>query len=361
MKGLLVVAGVVVATFLTIAQFGTAGWDRPPILAQQHGFRGTGMDQIQSKAEAAEIKAANQAPEVPDAPSAEGEKAGATYQNVQVLKDVSVEQFNNIMTQMTQWVSPEQGCTYCHNTENMASDDLYQKKVARKMLQMVQHINSTWKDKHVHDAGVNCYTCHRGQPVPKNIWFDNKGLTAKGLTVARNNGQNMASADVGLSSLPYNTLAEFLSKKDVDDAAIRVEPDDVLPAGRGKPIQDAEKTYGLMMHMSQSLGVNCTYCHNTRALSNWEQSTPQRVTAWYGIRMVRDINQDYLETLKAEFPPNRLGPTGDVPKVGCGTCHNGQPKPLNGANVVEKFPELTKVSASEGNAAKDQQPASPPK
>ena len=56
-----IVAGVV-ALFLTIAQFGTAGWTRPPMLNQQHGFRGTGMDVIQTKAGAAEIKAANVAP-----------------------------------------------------------------------------------------------------------------------------------------------------------------------------------------------------------------------------------------------------------------------------------------------------------
>ncbi len=65
MKTLLVVAGAVVALFLTIAQFGTAGWTKPPILAQQHGFRGTGMDQIQTKSGAAALKAANIAPAYP--------------------------------------------------------------------------------------------------------------------------------------------------------------------------------------------------------------------------------------------------------------------------------------------------------
>ena len=52
-----------------------------------------------------------------------------------------------------------------------------------------------------------------------------------------------------------------------------------------------------MMHISTALGVNCTYCHNTRAFYSWEESTPQRVTAWYGIRMVRDINNNYIGPL----------------------------------------------------------------
>ncbi|GMA79430.1 hypothetical protein GCM10025880_58470 [Methylorubrum aminovorans] len=256
-----------------------------------------------------------------------------------------MEEFNRLMTSMTEWVSPEQGCTYCHNTENMADDSLYQKQVARRMIQMVQHINTTWKEKHVGEAGVNCYTCHRGQPVPTNIWFQNPGPNYKTGFIARNNGQNMASPSVGLASLPYDTLSEFFGKKDVDENLIRVNATTALPESKGKPIQAAEKTYGLMMHMSSSLGVNCTYCHNTRAISNWEQSTPQRTLAWHAIRMVRDLNGDYIEPLTSTFPANRLGPTGDAPKLNCATCHNGQSKPLAGAHVIETYPELAKSTA----------------
>ncbi len=31
-----------------------------------------------------------------------------------------------------------------------------------------------------------------------------------------------------------------------------------------------------MMHMSQGLGVNCNFCHNSRNFSDWSQSMPQR-------------------------------------------------------------------------------------
>ena len=57
-----------------------------------------------------------------------------------------------------------------------------------------------------------------------------------------------------------------------------------------------------MISMSQALGVNCTYCHNSRSFAVWDASTPKRTTAWYGIRMARDLNNDYLVPLTATFP-----------------------------------------------------------
>ena len=353
MKGFFVVAGTVLVVFLTIAMFGTSGWTSPPIVHQQNGPAGSGMHQIHTVKQAAELKAENQAPTPPEPASADGDKAGTTYQNVKVLKDLSTEQFNRLMTSMTEWVAPEQGCTFCHNPENMADDSLYQKKVTRRMLEMVQYINTDWKEKHVGEAGVTCYTCHRGNPVPKNIWFENTGQTFKHGVVTGKPGVYVASFDAGATSVPYQRLADFLAKKDIDDKAIEVEPNQALPDGKGKSIMDAEATFGLMMHISKSLGVNCTYCHNTQQLSSWPKSTPARKTAQNGIRMVRDLNTDYLEPLKAELPPNRLGPDGDVPKIGCATCHNGQSKPLGGAHVVEAYPELARKSA----AASDAKPA----
>ena len=95
-----------------------------------------------------------------------------------------------------------------------------------------------------------------------------------------------------------------------------------------------------MVHMSESLGVNCTYCHNTRNFQGWEESRPQRVTSWYGIRMARDLNNDYMEPLTKTFPEHRLGPKGDVAKVNCTTCHQGAFKPLYGAAMAKDYPEL---------------------
>jgi photosynthetic reaction center cytochrome c subunit len=101
-----------------------------------------------------------------------------------------------------------------------------------------------------------------------------------------------------------------------------------------------------MMHMSDSLGVNCTFCHNTRNFASWTEAPPQRVTAWHGIRMARDLNNAYMEPLTGVFPENRLGPKGDVAKVNCATCHQGAWKPLYGAAMAKGHPELLKVAAA---------------
>jgi photosynthetic reaction center cytochrome c subunit len=96
-----------------------------------------------------------------------------------------------------------------------------------------------------------------------------------------------------------------------------------------------------MIHMSEGLGVNCTYCHNSRAFASWEQSPPQRVTAWHGIRMVQALNAGFLDPLRPTYPASRLGPTGDAPKANCATCHQGAYKPLYGAPLAKDHPELT--------------------
>ena len=101
-----------------------------------------------------------------------------------------------------------------------------------------------------------------------------------------------------------------------------------------------------MVYMSESLGVNCTFCHNSRAFSNWAQSTPQRVTAWHGIQMARDLNASYLDPLSSVFPAYRLGPNHDSAKVGCATCHQGVNKPLYGVSMAKDYPELGGVAAA---------------
>ncbi|MAU98955.1 MAG: hypothetical protein CMP81_24245, partial [Fulvimarina sp.] len=100
--------------------------------------------------------------------------ASEVYQNVQVLGGLTDAEFPRLMLAITEWVSPEQGCEYCHNLsseQGFADDGLYTKVVARSMLQMVRHINSNWPE-HVAPSGVTCYTCHRGENVPADSWYD---------------------------------------------------------------------------------------------------------------------------------------------------------------------------------------------
>lgn len=151
----------------------------------------------------------------------------------------------------------------------------------------------------------------------------------------------MPGTAVGLSSLPGDPFSPFL----LGNEPIRVNGNTALATSGGparSPLQHAERTYGLMIHISKSLGVNCTYCHNTQSMQSWSLSTPQRVTAWHGIRLVRDLNQQYLtaDPLIQIFPDNRRGPMGDVAKVNCATCHQGAYKPLYGSHLARYYPAV---------------------
>jgi photosynthetic reaction center cytochrome c subunit len=212
------------------------------------------------------------------------------------------------------------------------------------MLQMTQDTNANWKD-HVADTGVTCYTCHRGQPVPAKVWVTDPGPGQPSAMAPT--GQNIAAPSVAYSSLPYDPFTPFLSQ----DNDIRVIGDTVLPEGNRRSIKQAEWTYGLMMHMSDALGVNCTYCHNSRSFMSWDQSTPQRTTAWYAIRHVREMNNDYVTPLGDVLPASRKGPLGDPYKIYCATCHQGAYKPLYGAPMLKDFPSLSAPLPEGGTAA----------
>ena len=340
--------GVVQAPMLLAVMLAAAllvsGCERPPVTSQQIGYRGVQMGNVYNPRTVAKLQAVNQVPAPQPPTEGDAPLAKDIYQNVQVLTDLNVAEFTRVMLAMTEWVSPEQGCTYCHAGDNLADDTLYTKVVARRMLEMTRNINMQWQP-HVAQTGVTCYTCHRGKNVPANVWFINPGPgKTKGLTADRA-GQNTPS--IGSTSLPYEAYLPFLR----DAQNIRTVSETALPNGNKHNIMQTEQTYSLMIHMSEGLGVNCTFCHNSRSFTGWAESTPQRVTAWHGIRMARDLNTSYLEPLTAQFPANRLGPNGDVAKINCSTCHQGVSKPLYGAQMAKDYPELTRVKVSIDPAA----------
>lgn len=332
--------GVVGAALLGFAMI--TKFELPPNTFIQGGFRGVAMGTNYNNKELKVYLADNKVPaSLPQLP-ATGPKAGQVYKNVQVLGDLSVGQFTRLMVSITNWVAPQQGCNYCHNPANMAEDNIYTKVVARRMIQMTQMVNSEWQP-HVQATGVTCYTCHRGNNVPNNVWFNDPGPARNtGGLLEVSTGQNIASGSVGNSSLPYDPFTPMLEK----DYSIRQQGDTALPSGNRHSIKETEWTYALMMHFAQSLGVNCTYCHNSRAFGDWEQSTPQRVSAWHGIRMVRQLNNEYLNPLQPVYPDNRLGKVGDAPKVACATCHQGVYKPLYGVSMLKDHPELARPGPS---------------
>jgi photosynthetic reaction center cytochrome c subunit len=332
------------AAFLAIPM--VFGFQKPIIETVQHGPRGVAMGLVYNDADLVKTAAENKVPTyLPQLPAV-GPKASAVYKNVQVLGDLSVGQFTRLMASVTQWVAPQQGCNYCHNPANLAEDSKYTKIVARRMLQMTQNINQNWTT-HVVGTGVTCYTCHRGLNIPANVWTDatpapgsDTGMGMAAMTPGKNHPTTVTQA--GLSSLPSDPFSPYLEGAQ----NIRVQSTVALPGTDNSSIKQTDWTYALMMHMSSSLGVNCTYCHNSRAFGDWAQSPPQRVTAWYGIRMVREMNDGYMNPLVNVFPDYRKGPMGDVAKVNCTTCHQGVYKPLYGISMAKDFPELQKVLSS---------------
>ena len=313
----------------------------------QRGYRGTGSAQMYKPGKLAKAAELNQIPEAEEPADTDSPSVNEVFKNVQVLNDLSATEFSRLMQALSTWVAPVEGCDYCHNPKKLESDEKYTKVVARRMLQMTRQINTEWKA-HVGETGVTCWTCHRGQAVPSGDWFKHPGPHSAANSQANFSGQNMAGAEnAGNSALPYDPLSAFLTTGN----EIRVQGTTPLATDNRQSIKQTKWTYSLMMYMSNSLGVNCTYCHSTRAMGRWEESTPQRVTAWHGIRMVRELNTAYLTPLVPLFPAHRLSAEGDGPKVGCATCHKGAFKPLYGASSLKDYPVLAGVVAPAASAS----------
>jgi photosynthetic reaction center cytochrome c subunit len=60
--------------------------------------------------------------------------------------------------------------------------------------------------------------------------------------------------------------------------------------------------------------------------------------------MERDLNVAHMVPLTDTFPASRKGPTGDVAKVYCATCHQGVNKPLGGLQMARSYAGLQPVA-----------------
>ena len=329
-----------------------SGCERLPIESKQLGYRGVGMvEHVNPRILAAQHRA-NVAPAPQPAAVPVPTTAGSVYKNLKVWGDLPLTEFTRMMVAITEWVVPKdqwvagQGCVYCHDLADMAADTKYQKVVSRSMIQLTQRTNSAW-GAHVAPTGVTCYTCHRGNAVPKYVWTTSPGLPhASGQVSAL---QNRLSPVPAFASLPYDPMTTFFDK----DTNILITPQ--KPVRKGVPTtvntKRTEWTYALMMYMSRSLGVGCNHCHNSRQFADWNQSTPLRTKGWYAIRQVRELNKSYIWPLTDILPASRKGPLGDPMRIGCETCHQGINKPLFGAPMLKDYPALGQPAAAPAPAA----------
>ena len=362
MKSLTAIAG---AGFLAAAAFivFVPVWNKPPRTAEEIAIPGN----VQFVPVATGYALNKPPPPLPPA-AAGGPPATETYKNVKILTDLSAADFMRLQYAITAWVSPKQGCAYCHEGTDWASDAKPQKAAARIMLQMTRHLNSTWSN-HVAAAGVTCYTCHRGQPVPGQTWFPDAPKPERQMVGYEDNWQE--SADTVRKFFPDNGFAEYY----LDDQPIGVISLTAKPSKMIGSWPEATRIYEMMMQLSDGIGVNCGYCHQSRAFQDWSQSSPYRWNTWYALRMVRDLNRHFLLPIAAVLPQSRTlehetrvpvmpvrmkgAQTGEGLVV-CATCHFGLPQPLNGANMVKDYPGLTPANVPVPDPAKHYDVAAAP-
>jgi len=332
-----VVGGAVVLAALVVA------WGNPfAHNNMQTGPRGTGMS-------VTKYTDASQAPD----PTIEGYLARGDITEAQVagvseaalanvppaLQGIDEARYAELVVAMRSWTGIP---------DLMEDPDSYQTAVAYQMVQMTQTINEFWGG-HVNaqqEVGVNCYTCHRGQAVPSEIWFRIAPVneSAEGWSAV----QNRVTMQSQYTSLPSDALETYLlegQSAQVHNLESRVAE---RPHDEGVATwQDTERTFSVMNYFSNSLNVNCVFCHNSRAFyAASGQVTPQWSTASLGIQMVLEINNDWLVPLEGLLPEHRLGPVyADAPKAACATCHKGYQQPLQGTNVIADWPELASTEA----------------
>jgi hypothetical protein len=97
----------------------------------------------------------------------EDQPAETIFKNVQLLKGVPAGRFLDTMEGFSHAMGAN--CKKCHDTENFASDDKEEKKVARGMIQMTREINQKYIKTMPgldSDVFVSCNTCHHGHSNP---------------------------------------------------------------------------------------------------------------------------------------------------------------------------------------------------
>ncbi|WMS41907.1 photosynthetic reaction center cytochrome PufC [Acuticoccus sp. MNP-M23] len=266
--------------------------------------------------------------------AASGTTAGEAYQNVQVLGDLDKAEFDRTMQAITAWVSPDEGCSHCHAGDDYAAEGPYTKDVARAMLKMVRGVNAGGT--HVAPSGVTCYTCHRGETVPANSWT-NQPEHDPGPDWL---GPPQPWQDQATTIRKFFPNAPFEWYIGGDKKIAGLQARTPLAGDEKMVFEDGDHTYILMMQWSDALGVNCTYCHNSRAFFDWTQGTPKHAEGYTGRVLTHGLITNVFDPLAKLLPKERLGPLGDAFKPDCKTCHTGLPKPVGGQKLAAQYPGL---------------------
>nr|BAC22143.1 cytochrome subunit bound to reaction center [Rhodovulum robiginosum] len=263
--------------------------------------------------------------------------AEAYGDSVVAFGDMDQANFDQLTKAMSEWTGAD---IVLYDNGEVDANML---EVTQNCIELTQYLNTDWDGHNLASdgRGVNCYTCHRGEPIPPQSWFKAGAVNASATGWAAIQNRVMLDnkyTQSEFTSLPVDAVEKFLLDGEsikVHDLESRVN---TLP---GDPTwQNAERTFSLMNHQSNSLDVGCVYCHNTRAFYDGTQVTPQWSSTITAQQMLSNINQYYLEPRAELLPASSLGDEGDAGKANCATCHMGVVSPLNGRNMVAEWPEL---------------------
>ena len=284
--------------------------------------------------------------------------------NVQVLTGMSSAQ---IWLYMQQYVSGGLGvgCQYCHNVNNFASDEYPQKLAARSMLYLVSDVNSqfivdlpNWKGNY-----VQCATCHNNQPNNLESFGEQFTKSVPNIPVVVD-----PLDEAGMPIIdPAQKPEELRSPIGLQDAVLYYvynyqvwrpfDPADpesgrgslALTLEGGRTQDQVTINQNVMNYQSWSLGVGCTYCHNSRNFTAYELEPVGLPNAQYGYNKLKTQRMMQLTTwlqdnwlnygaLPKDGLPTALaggasrfsyqtlnGQTYNVP--GCYTCHGGRNVP----------------------------------
>lgn len=92
-------------------------------------------------------------------------------ENIKILKGWDGDEVRSEMRLMTAALGVN--CEHCHVQGNFASDEKRAKQTARRMIELTMSLNGEFFADHAPSAGasrfgrVTCYTCHKGEVMPK--------------------------------------------------------------------------------------------------------------------------------------------------------------------------------------------------
>lgn len=270
--------------------------------------------------------------------------AAEAYGDVIAFGDMDQANFDQLTRAMSAWVGKDITLV---RSEDADPTEL---AITENCIEATQYLNDDWDTHNLASdgVGVNCFTCHRGQPTPPGSWLKAGAVnsSAEGWAAIQNRLLTYEGAYTTASFVHKYTASEFTSlpvdyneKFLLDGESIKVHDLESRVAQQpGDPTwQDAERTFALMNHQSNSLDVGCVYCHNTRAFYDATQVTPQWSITTLAQTMSLDINETFYEP-RSEILERESA------KVNCMTCHMEVIRPLNRRNMVAEWPELATIA-----------------